>query len=91
MPSSPQAINAGIDMVMVPDDWQAFIANTTRQMKDGEIPMTRIDDAVSRIVRAKLVMGAFGKRPSQRAARATDACCRLAHWRAARCANRWCC
>ncbi len=29
--------------------------------------MTRIDDAVSRIVRAKLVMGAFGKRPSQRA------------------------
>jgi beta-glucosidase len=65
--SCPQAINAGIDMVMVPDDWQAFIANTTRQVKDGEIPMTRIDDAVSRIVRAKLVMGAFGKRPSQRA------------------------
>jgi beta-glucosidase len=65
--SCPQAINAGIDMVMVPDDWKAFIANTTRQVKDGEIPMKRIDDAVSRIVRAKLVMGAFGKRPSQRA------------------------
>ena len=64
--SCPQAINAGIDMVMVPDDWQAFIANTTRQVQDGEIPMARIDDAVSRIVRAKLVMGAFGKRPSQR-------------------------
>ncbi|RAN81646.1 beta-glucosidase [Bacillus sp. SRB_336] len=65
--SCPQAINAGIDMVMVPDDWQAFIANTTRQVQDGEISMARIDDAVSRIVRAKLVMGAFGKRPSQRA------------------------
>lgn len=65
--SCPQAINAGIDMVMVPDDWRAFIANTTRQVQDGEIPMARIDDAVSRIVRAKLVMGAFGKRPSQRA------------------------
>jgi beta-glucosidase len=65
--SCPQAINAGIDMVMVPDDWQAFIANTTRQVVDGQIPMARIDDAVSRIVRAKLRMGLFGKRPSQRA------------------------
>ncbi|MHB1056324.1 MAG: glycoside hydrolase family 3 protein [Rhodanobacter sp.] len=65
--SCPQAINAGIDMVMVPDDWRAFIANTMRQVQDGEIPMARIDGAVSRIVRAKLAMGAFGKRPSQRA------------------------
>jgi beta-glucosidase len=63
--SCPQAINAGIDMVMVPDDWKAFIANTMRQVKDGEIPMARIDDAVSRIVRAKLRMGLSGKRPSQ--------------------------
>ncbi|WEN14258.1 glycoside hydrolase family 3 N-terminal domain-containing protein [Rhodanobacter sp. AS-Z3] len=64
--SCPQAINAGIDMVMVPDDWRAFIANTTHQVQGGEIPMSRIDDAVSRIVRAKLVLGEFGKRPSQR-------------------------
>ena len=64
--SCPQSINAGMDMVMVPDDWKAFIANTMRQVKDGEIPMARIDDAVSRIVRAKLRMGLFdGKRPSQ--------------------------
>lgn len=65
--SCPQAINAGIDMVMVPDDWKAFIANTIRQVNDGEIPLARIDDAVSRIIRAKLRMGLFGKRPSQRA------------------------
>jgi beta-glucosidase len=65
--SCPQAINAGIDMVMVPDDWRAFIANTTRQVQANEIPMARIDDAVRRIVRVKLAMGAFGKRPSQRA------------------------
>ena len=65
--SCPQAINAGIDMVMVPDDWKAFIANTTRQVEDGEIPLARIDDAVSRIIRAKWRMGLFGKRPSQRA------------------------
>jgi beta-glucosidase len=65
--SCPQAINAGIDMVMVPDDWKAFIANTTRQVEEGQIPMARIDDAVSRIIRAKLRMGLFDKRPSQRA------------------------
>jgi beta-glucosidase len=65
--SCPQAINAGIDMVMVPDDWKALIANTTRQVEHGEIPMARIDDAVSRIIRAKLRMGLFGTRPSQRA------------------------
>ncbi|MEO8998644.1 MAG: glycoside hydrolase family 3 N-terminal domain-containing protein [Rhodanobacter sp.] len=65
--SCPQAINAGIDMVMVPDDWKAFIANTIRQVEHGEIPMARIDDAVSRIIRAKLRMGLFGTRPSQRA------------------------
>ncbi len=64
--SCSQAINAGIDMVMVPDDWQAFIANTTRQVEDGQIPMSRIDDAVSRIVRAKLRMGLFDRRPTQR-------------------------
>ena len=65
--SCPQAINAGIDMLMVPDDWKDFIANTTRQVENGAIPMARIDDAVSRIVRAKLRMGLFGRRPSQRA------------------------
>ncbi|MBN8922581.1 MAG: beta-glucosidase [Rhodanobacter sp. 68-29] len=64
--SCPQAVNAGMDMVMVPDDWKAFIANTMRQVKDGQIPMARIDDAVSRIIRVKLRMGLFdGKRPSQ--------------------------
>lgn len=62
--SCAQAINAGIDMVMVPDDWKAFIANTIKQVEAGEIPMSRIDDAVSRIVRVKLRAGMFGMKPS---------------------------
>lgn len=62
--SCPQAINAGIDMVMVPDDWKAFIANTIKQVGDGQIPMARIDDAVTRIVRAKLEMKTLFQRPS---------------------------
>ena len=65
--SCAQAVNAGIDMFMVPDDWKAFIANTTRQVNAGEIPMSRIDDAVTRILRVKLRAGLFGKRPSQNA------------------------
>src|SRR4051812_25644479 len=42
----PQAINAGIDMVMVPDDWKRFIAATTEDVQAGRISMSRIDDAV---------------------------------------------
>lgn len=62
--SCAQAINAGIDMVMVPDDWKAFIANTTAQVQRGEIPMARIDDAVTRILRVKLRAGLFEHGPS---------------------------
>lgn len=66
--SCPQAINAGIDIVMVPDDWQAFISNTVAQVNSGQIPMSRIDDAVTRILRVKLRAGLFnGKKPSQNA------------------------
>ncbi|WP_333628108.1 glycoside hydrolase family 3 N-terminal domain-containing protein [Stenotrophomonas cyclobalanopsidis] len=62
--SCAQAINAGIDMVMVPDDWKAFIDNTTAQVQKGEIPMARIDDAVTRILRVKLRAGLFEHKPS---------------------------
>jgi len=62
--SCARAINAGIDMVMVPDDWKAFIRNTMQDVEAGRIPMARIDDAVARIVRVKLRAGVFGKRPS---------------------------
>jgi beta-glucosidase len=55
--SCPQAINAGVDMVMVPDDWKKFIANTVAQVRDGTIPLARIDDAVTRILRVKLRAG----------------------------------
>ncbi len=60
----PQAINAGIDLVMVPDDWKEFITNTVADVRSGAIPMARIDDAVSRIVRAKLRGGLFDGSPA---------------------------
>ena len=67
--SCPQAINAGIDVVMVPAkaDWTAFIANTLAQVRKGEIPMERIDDAVTRILRVKLRTGLMDQpKPSAR-------------------------
>lgn len=61
--SCPAAINAGIDMVMVPEDWRSFIDNTVRQVERGEIAMQRLDDAVLRILRVKLRAGLFERGP----------------------------
>lgn len=66
--SCARAINAGLDVVMVPNDWKAFIANTIAQVEAGEIPMARIDDAVTRILRVKLHAGVLSApKPSERA------------------------
>ena len=63
-----QAVNAGIDLFMVPEAWKSFIANTVLAVKGGDIPEVRIDDAVTRILRVKLRAGLFEKgRPSRRA------------------------
>ncbi len=63
----PAAVNAGIDMFMVPQDWKAFINNTVAEVKDGKIPMSRINDAVSRILTVKYRAGLFdAPAPSQR-------------------------
>ncbi len=53
----PAAINAGIDIVMVPFHWKTFIVNTVKAAEDGRIPMSRIDDAVRRILRVKFTVG----------------------------------
>lgn len=59
----PQAINAGIDMLMVPDDWEKFIEETIADVEAGRIPMSRIDDAVTRILRVKFRSGLFDRQP----------------------------
>ncbi len=63
----PEAVNAGLDMFMVVEDWKAFIENTVEQVKTGIIPESRIDDAVRRILRVKIRSGLFEKgAPKQR-------------------------
>jgi beta-glucosidase len=60
----PQAFNAGMDMVMAPDSWKGLFDNTLAQVRDGTIPMARIDDAVRRVLRVKVKAGLFAdKRP----------------------------
>ncbi|XP_044341529.1 beta-glucosidase BoGH3B isoform X2 [Triticum aestivum] len=52
-------INAGIDMVMVPFNYTEFIEDATSLVNKRIISMSRIDDAVSRILRVKFTMGLF--------------------------------
>jgi beta-glucosidase len=68
--SCAKAINAGVDMIMVPRKWQAMLDNTLGDVQQGKIPMARIDDAVRRILRVKLRAGMFEKAsPAKRASR----------------------
>jgi len=58
----PQAVNAGLDIFMVPTDaWKPLMENTIKQVSQGVIPLSRIDDAVTRILRVKLRAGLFDK------------------------------
>ena len=52
--SCPRAVNAGLDMFMAPTDWKQLYANTLEQARSGQIPRSRLDDAVRRILRVKL-------------------------------------
>jgi beta-glucosidase len=54
-----QAINAGIDMNMVPSDYKRFITTLNKAIASGDIPQARIDDAVRRILRVKFELGLF--------------------------------
>ncbi|HEY9167595.1 MAG TPA: glycoside hydrolase family 3 N-terminal domain-containing protein [Candidatus Kryptonia bacterium] len=53
------AINSGMDMMMVPEDYARFISTVTSLVNDGKIPLSRIDDAVRRILREKIMKGIF--------------------------------
>ena len=67
--SCPQSINAGLDVFMAPTHtWKPLYYNTIEQVKAGEIPMSRVDDAVTRILRVKMRAGLFDKpSPAKRA------------------------
>jgi beta-glucosidase len=65
--SCAAAINAGLDMFMAPDSWKGLYKSTLEQVKSGEIPQARLDDAVRRILLVKLRSGLFeAGKPSSR-------------------------
>ncbi|MBN8460369.1 MAG: glycoside hydrolase family 3 C-terminal domain-containing protein [Verrucomicrobia bacterium] len=55
------SINAGVDMVMVTDKYRDFIRLLQELVNDGTVPVSRIDDAVTRILRIKFAMGMMDK------------------------------
>ena len=61
------SVSAGIDLFMVPERWQLFIERLVMLVESGRVPLARIDDAVTRILRTKLRFGLFDlPRPSLR-------------------------
>ena len=64
------AINAGVDMVMATngrDSWVNFIKYLMELVNEGTVPMARIDDAVSRILRFKQRIGLFETSSAEKA------------------------
>jgi beta-glucosidase len=58
------SINAGMDMAMEPTDYRRFIALLRELVNEGKVPISRIDDAVTRILRVKFAMGLMDKNRS---------------------------
>lgn len=65
----PQSLLAGLDIYMVPDDWQALHESLIAQVESGVIPMERLDDAVGRVLRLKMRAGLLGENALSPAAR----------------------
>ena len=63
------SINAGMDMVMVPDKYVEFVTLLRQLANEGGVPVSRIDDAVLRILRVKIAMGMMNRSRSQLADR----------------------
>jgi len=62
-------INAGMDMVMIAGRHREFIKDLIELVQEGKVPMSRIDDAVTRILRVKFAMGLMDQKRSQLADR----------------------
>ena len=61
--------NAGMDMFMVPNTYRELYALLLELVKENRVPMSRIDDAVTRILRVKFAMGLLDAGRSQLADR----------------------
>ena len=58
----PEAFNAGVDIYMVPQEWEPLYWNTLEQVRNGIITEERLDDAITRILTVKKYLGLFDGR-----------------------------
>jgi beta-glucosidase len=63
------SVNAGMDMVMIAGKHREFVRDLKELVAEGQVPLTRIDDAVTRILRVKFTMGLMDRHRSQLADR----------------------
>jgi beta-glucosidase len=56
-----QGLEAGFDMFMLVQSWREGLPEMIALVENGEIPMSRIDDSITRILRMKLRLGLFEK------------------------------
>ena len=62
-----RSVNAGVDLLMVGVEWRRTYHDLLQQVRAGAVPMARVDDAATRILRVKARAGLFAKqRPSER-------------------------
>ncbi|MFB9991093.1 glycoside hydrolase family 3 protein [Deinococcus oregonensis] len=70
-----QAVLAGIDVMMVPTEAAAYSATVSQLVRSGKLPMSRLDEAASRVLALKFRLGLFERPfvdPAQAAARVVD-------------------
>jgi beta-glucosidase len=65
-----QALSAGIDLINVADPYREVLSAIVSLAQSGDVPMSRIDDAVRRILRVKIRAGLFDVPPPGPAATA---------------------
>ncbi|MFD0318109.1 glycoside hydrolase family 3 N-terminal domain-containing protein [Streptomyces flavalbus] len=61
------AVNAGVDMVMVPHDYTRFLTLLRGEVNAGRVPMARVNDANRRILTKKFELGLFERPLTDRA------------------------
>ena len=60
----PESFNAGVDIFMAPDEWKPLYKNTLKQVRNGDISINRLDEAVHNILSVKYLLGMFeGRKP----------------------------
>ena len=60
-----KSVNAGVDMFMVPERWKEFMTLLTELVNEKSVSLSRIDDAVTRILAVKYEIGLFQLKPGE--------------------------